>query len=88
MRAFKAYRWLLHVAGCEHHARLCRRSFRRGLAAMKYGSLRAAPILFGNSFPKSGTFLLKQVLVGFTYTFGTGGGYRFSGSIDVQPTHR
>lgn len=43
-----------------------RRSLRRGLAAMKYGSLSAAPIFFGNSFPKSGTFLLKQVLVGFT----------------------
>ncbi len=66
MQTVQILRWLLRAIGCEHSARLCRRSFRRGLATVKHGSLRAAPILFGNSFPKSGTFLLKQVLVGFT----------------------
>jgi len=37
-------------------------------AALRYGkpSLGAAPVLFANSFPKSGTHLLTQVLKGFT----------------------
>jgi len=32
---------------------------------LQYGSLSASPILFANSFPKSGTHLLTQVLGGF-----------------------
>lgn len=49
-------------------ARLARRSLRRAAQALRYGrlSLEGIPILFANSFPKSGTHLLTQVLLGFT----------------------
>lgn len=46
-------------------ARLLRRDARRMFAAVRWGgALSRAPILFGNSFPKSGTHLLTQVLEG------------------------
>jgi len=46
--------------------RLVRRSFRRVGILLKYGSFADSPILFANSFPKSGTHLLTQILDGFT----------------------
>ncbi len=45
-------------------ARLARRAARRFRQSRRY-SLSNAPILFANSFPKSGTHLLTQVLAGF-----------------------
>jgi hypothetical protein len=49
-------------------ARLARRRLRRMCASRRYSSLtlEATPVLFANSFPKSGTHLLTQVLKGFT----------------------
>ncbi len=47
--------------------RLARRSLRRFRATQVYGTLLGSPILFANSFPKSGTHLLTQVLQGFTH---------------------
>ncbi|MBI3160605.1 MAG: sulfotransferase domain-containing protein [Chloroflexi bacterium] len=44
--------------------KLFRRRARRAAARLRWGALDA-PILFGNSFPKSGTHLLTQVLEGF-----------------------
>lgn len=47
-------------------ARLVRRQLRRGAAVLRWQSaLGGAPVLFANSFPKSGTHLLTQVLQGF-----------------------
>lgn len=48
-------------------ARLARRSLRRATAQRRFPKIpmRQMPILFGNSFPKSGTHLLTQVLAGF-----------------------
>lgn len=48
--------------------RLLRRAFRRfnRLVGDRQATLRDAPIFFANSFPKSGTHLLTQVLKGFT----------------------
>ena len=46
--------------------KIIRRFFRRTLASLQYGSLGEFPILFANSFPKSGTHLLTQILHGFT----------------------
>ncbi len=47
--------------------RFWRWRWRRAYAGLRHGqkALTAAPILFGNSFPKSGTHLLAQVLVAF-----------------------
>jgi hypothetical protein len=47
--------------------RLARWRFRRAYATLHYGrtTLQKTPILFGNSFPKSGTHLLAQVLHAF-----------------------
>lgn len=45
--------------------KLVRREGRRLRAAMRHGSLAESPVLFANSFPKSGTHLLTQVLEGF-----------------------
>jgi hypothetical protein len=47
--------------------RLVRRAFRRlvQMARWRRVSLRGVPVLFANSFPKSGTHLLTQVLQGF-----------------------
>ncbi len=43
-----------------------RHHLRRAAAYARYGpSLRTAPVLFANAFPKSGTHLLIQVLQGF-----------------------
>ncbi|MGD9091948.1 MAG: hypothetical protein PVF74_03810 [Anaerolineales bacterium] len=49
-------------------ARLLRRRYRRFAQLLRYRRLTLAgvPILFANSFPKSGTHLLTQVLNGFT----------------------
>jgi hypothetical protein len=47
-------------------ARLLRRSARRLRQSRRYGSLSASPVFFANSFPKSGTHLLTQVMHGFT----------------------
>ncbi len=48
-------------------ARLFRRTSRRWLQAVRYHRpfLHGVPIMFANSFPKSGTHLLTQVLEGF-----------------------
>ncbi|MEX2144554.1 MAG: sulfotransferase domain-containing protein [Anaerolineales bacterium] len=48
--------------------RLARRSIRRRSAQQAYPQIPMSqmPILFGNSFPKSGTHLLTQILAGFT----------------------
>ncbi len=48
----------------RHGLKLARWQFRRARAISKYGSLSDVPILFANSFPKSGTHLLIQVLQG------------------------
>lgn len=44
-----------------------RRTLRRTRQSLRYGrsSLNQSPVLFANSFPKSGTHLLTQVLAGF-----------------------
>lgn len=49
-------------------ARLARRSLRRAAArrGFPHVPMNKMPILFGNSFPKSGTHLLTQILAGFT----------------------
>jgi sulfotransferase 6B1 len=47
-------------------ARLLRRAARRARQALRYGALSASPVFFANSFPKSGTHLLTQVMQGFT----------------------
>ena len=48
-------------------ARLARRTARRALQMLRYRrlTLKGVPVLFANSFPKSGTHLLTQVLQGF-----------------------
>ena len=46
--------------------KLARRQIRRAAATLKHGSLSGTPLLFANSFPKSGTHLLTQVLQGLT----------------------
>lgn len=48
-------------------ARLFRRGMRRSARRLRYGkaALQDSPVLFANSFPKSGTHLLTQVLAGF-----------------------
>jgi hypothetical protein len=48
-------------------ARLVRRSLRRASAQRRFPNtlIKEMPILFGNSFPKSGTHLLTQILAGF-----------------------
>lgn len=48
------------------YLRLLRRAARRLRQQIRYGSLAASPILVANSFPKSGTHLLTQVMEGFT----------------------
>ncbi len=49
-------------------ARLARRSLRRAAAQRRFPNVAidTMPILFGISFPKSGTHLLTQILAGFT----------------------
>jgi len=48
--------------------RLLRREFRRMQQMLRYRcfNLAGVPVLFANSFPKSGTHLLTQILQGFT----------------------
>ena len=46
--------------------KLVRRKARRAAATLQHGSLAETPLLFANSFPKSGTHLLTQVLQGLT----------------------
>lgn len=52
----------------QFQARLVRRALRRSRQMLRYRRLSLArlPILFANSFPKSGTHLLTQILDGFT----------------------
>jgi hypothetical protein len=47
-------------------ARLLRRAARRTGQALRFGDLSRSPVFFANSFPKSGTHLLTQVMHGFT----------------------
>lgn len=56
------------VRSFRMRARLLRRSARRLSQMVRYRRLGLAgvPVLFANSFPKSGTHLLTQVLAGFT----------------------
>jgi len=51
-----------------NHIKQDRRFLRRLVQQARYGSLslQNSPILFANSFPKSGTHLLTQILEGFT----------------------
>lgn len=46
--------------------RLARRSLRRVGKTVQSGSLSDSPVFFANSFPKSGTHLLTQIMAGFT----------------------
>jgi hypothetical protein len=48
--------------------RLGRRAWRRAAARRRFPAVvqSSLPVLFGNSFPKSGTHLLTQILAGFT----------------------
>jgi hypothetical protein len=46
--------------------RLLRRAARRSWRTLRIGALSASPVFFANSFPKSGTHLLTQVMHGFT----------------------
>ena len=52
----------------NQHARLARRAGRRLIQALRFRqfSFTGTPVLFANSFPKSGTHLLTQILDGFT----------------------
>ena len=52
----------------NRQAHLARRAGRRLLQALRYRqfSFAGVPVLFANSFPKSGTHLLTQILDGFT----------------------
>jgi len=52
----------------NQQARLARRAGRRLAQALRYRqfSFSGVPVLFANSFPKSGTHLLTQILDGFT----------------------
>jgi len=50
----------------KYTLKIARWRFRRANAVLKHGSLSDTPIFFANSFPKSGTHLLTQVLEGFT----------------------
>ena len=54
-------------AALYYHARFARRWLRRLKQMLSYNLLflRGVPVLFANSFPKSGTHLLTQVLQGF-----------------------
>lgn len=53
----------------KQYLRLFRRSLRRFQQMIRYGksSLSGAPVFFANSFPKSGTHLLIQILNGFPH---------------------
>jgi hypothetical protein len=51
-------------AGLKNVLRLGRWQMRRARLNLKYGRV-SSPVLFANSFPKSGTHLLTQVLAGF-----------------------
>lgn len=52
----------------KQRGRLLRRQARRAVALLQHQrlSLAGVPVLFANSFPKSGTHLLSQILEGFT----------------------
>lgn len=55
------------MAKIDLPARLARRALRRAAAQRRFPKVRMTgmPVLFGNSFPKSGTHLLTQVLAAF-----------------------
>jgi len=50
----------------KFQGRLIRRWLRRSRLVLRGAALSASPIFFANSFPKSGTHLLTQVMAGFT----------------------
>lgn len=54
--------------GVSWQARMLRRAIRRRLQKWRYRSIDwgSIPVFFANSFPKSGTHLLVQILKGFT----------------------
>lgn len=56
------------MVGIPLSLRLARRSLRRAAAQNRFPQLPIdkMPLLFGNSFPKSGTHLLTQILAGFS----------------------
>jgi hypothetical protein len=56
------------MADLTFYAKLLRRRFRRSATLLRFRrfTLQGVPILFANSFPKSGTHLLTQVLQGFS----------------------
>ena len=59
------------MAGMENvplWVRLARRTLRRVRQRLRYGVVLGGtvPVFFANSFPKSGTHLLTQVLAGFS----------------------
>lgn len=56
---------MLNSSSISLNVKLGRRIIRRGMARFEHGSLSGSPIFFANSFPKSGTHLLTQVLKGF-----------------------
>lgn len=55
------------MVGLETWLRIGRRSLRRAEAQRRFplASMSQMPVFFGNSFPKSGTHLLTQILAGF-----------------------
>ncbi|MCP4428949.1 MAG: hypothetical protein GY803_31070, partial [Chloroflexi bacterium] len=58
---------IMPLSKYKPQAKHLRRVFRRAAAAVRYRqSLKGVPALFANSFPKSGTHLLTQILHGFT----------------------
>jgi|SRR5690554_3206154 len=62
-----AFQFLKSKSPLAQQARLARRTARRYSQMLRYRrtSLQDVPVLFANSFPKSGTHLLTQVLQGF-----------------------
>ncbi len=56
------------MVGIPLSLRLARRSLRRAAAQNRFPQvpIDKMPVLFGNSFPKSGTHLLTQILAGFS----------------------
>ena len=59
--------WVLFdMFSITNSLRFVRRTFRRAVVVARHGSISDSPVFFANSFPKSGTHLLTQVLHGFT----------------------
>lgn len=58
--------FMFNILSPKMSLRLARRELRRVYSVIQNGSLSGSPVFFANSFPKSGTHLLTQVLNGFT----------------------